>query len=399
LASASIFAFAGAAAADHVSSDDLVTETGGIKLTGDAEIGYNDDIEDGFYGEGNLGITALSALNNNLLAALTFGIDLEDFGDDDFGGGDFGNSGSSTISLTDMSGLSGVHFGDTQYAAEKHWESIDLLGSDEFSEQDEEVVLRGDYYTDNWGASLSYNVADADGDGADDVDQLSLGASGTFDRFNFRFGYQEESDAFVQPVGASDIDGDGPLPPVANDDPDEEDTSVAGLYDTDEDDDFTVDEIIAVGGSTTLFGLDVLAGYANDTTINDESLGFGARFPFGPVTLGAYYIFEFDDDIDGDGNGEDDSWRVDAAYVTDRVDAIVFYESDKGDEDLGVEVDYSVNEDLLIRAGYIDSTEGYIGADYDLGNGAGLRVSYADQDEEGRPEYKQGTTVAMTFNF
>jgi opacity protein-like surface antigen len=62
LASASLVAFAGVAAADHINED----TQDGVGLTGSAQIGYNDEIENGFFVEGDLGFTLARELNNGL---------------------------------------------------------------------------------------------------------------------------------------------------------------------------------------------------------------------------------------------------------------------------------------------------------------------------------------------
>ncbi|WP_333715095.1 porin, partial [Yoonia sp.] len=60
LTTTALIALAGAAYADGHA---------GVAWSGDAEIGYNDDIEDGFYWDSNLDVTMTAALDNGLTAS------------------------------------------------------------------------------------------------------------------------------------------------------------------------------------------------------------------------------------------------------------------------------------------------------------------------------------------
>jgi hypothetical protein len=144
---------------------------------------------------------------------VTFNLGFEDDDDEDgdsiFGGDDDLCAGDFVISLTDRSGSNGVHFGDTSFAAERHWfGTTDASGlsipdayagamaADDFSEQDGETVLRGDTSFGGFNTSLSYIVADAEGDAPeDDIEQLSIGTSGVIGGFTFNAAYQEESES------------------------------------------------------------------------------------------------------------------------------------------------------------------------------------------------------------
>jgi predicted porin len=393
LATASILAFAGAAAAD-------------VTFGGDAVLGYNlddeDDIEDGYDGdqgfffEANLGVTLTQQLNNGLTAGGTFALNLADDDDDDgdaFDGGNVSVDNDFVLFITAENG--GLFFGDTKFAAETHWNAAGNMLADDFSEQDAEIVLRADGSFNNIDGSVSYVIADAENDRPeDDVDQLSLGASATFGAFNVALAYQEESEA------------------------DEE--AIDGEYSYS--DDFDPDEVFGVSFGTTFSGADVRVGYARNNTDEDTSIGVEVAYPFGPVTLGAYYVLENDDASDepGDDGNEDlkNSFGVSADYASGPFTVSAFYEveddgnttddpddegededDDENDSDFGVEGAFDAGNGLVVRAGYIDSTEGYVGLEYDLGGGAQFLISYADEDEEGDPEYEEGITAQVSLDF
>ena len=180
--------------------------------------------------------------------------------------------------------------------------------------------------------------------------------------------------------------------------------------------DFSLSRVFGVSAGSTFSGADFNVAYANDMTLNDTSLGVEASYPFGPVTVGAYYVIENNDSSDFDAGNPDleNAFGLTADYESGPLTVSAFYEindddgnetdddgetDDENDSDFGVEAVYAVDETLTIKAGYIDSTEGYVGAEYDLGNGAELIFSYAEQDEEGDPEYEEGITVALNLAF
>jgi hypothetical protein len=401
LATASILAFATAAAADHIDEN----TPDGVSLGGTGEFDYNDEIEDGFYSEGDVGFVLARELNNGLVAAITFGIGFEDGDENDFGEDDFSVGDDFVLSLTDRSGENGLHFGDTSYAAERRWVAAGDMAADGFSEQSDETVLRGDGQFGGIGASVSYNIADSDGDTPDagvdsdnDIDQLSLGMTGTFGAFNVSAAYQEESDALER----------APVDDDPNTDVDEfnEDNSEEGIYDSDSDDDFNTDEIFAISAGTTFGGADVRVGYAMNMGTDDEedtsSLGFEVGYPVGPVTLGAYYVLESgddDEDTAADESDVEDSYGVSATYASGNIAATVFHENDQGEDETGFEATYDLGNGLRINGGLSTEDENFIAAIYDLGDDASLLASYAEVDEAGEAEYKEGTTVALSFRF
>jgi hypothetical protein len=400
LATASILAFAGAAAAD-------------VTFGGDAKLGFNIDngdeprdtytdeagnelAKEGFFWEANLGVTLSQELNNGLTAAASFTLNIADNDD----GSDVDVDNDFLLSLTAETG--GLFLGDTAFAAESHWDSAGNMQADDFSEQDGEVVLRGDFAFSGVEASVSGILADDDNvNPNDDLDQLSVGAEAAVGRFTMSMGYQEESEV----LDAGYVSDD------------------AGGYDPFSNDDFDASEVFGISVGTTFGGADVQLAYATNQTLNDDSLGFEVSYPFGPVTLGAYYVLENDDesDIIGDLGNEDleNSFGVSADYASGPLTVSAFYEFDDDgnqvddvdsgldnngddqdeDDDYGIEVGYDVGNGLELYAGLVDETGNYVGAEYDLGNGAELIASYADQDEENAREYEAGTTLQVVFEF
>ncbi|MGR3485310.1 MAG: porin [Paracoccaceae bacterium] len=356
LASASIIGFAGVAAAD-------------VTFGGSATLGFNDtdqaaatgDVVDqdntGFYFDSDLNVTFSAELDGGLTAGATFSIDLND---DDNDVGNLSNVLEDTGYVLFLeSGNSGMYFGDTLYAAETHWSAVGDMEQDGFSEADGETVLRADANVFGFDASVSYYVNDENA--GDDLEQLSLGASGTLGNFTMSLAYQEET---TSPVPSSP------------------------------------DEIFGISVGTAFAGADVSVGYVTNNTTDENSTGIRVSYPLGPVTATAYYV----DESNGDAN-----IGVNLAYAAGDVAVAVDYQDDQGTELLGIEGSFAY-QGAQIFAGYLteDNVEDkfYIGAEYDLGGGASVLFSYADADDEaagdddvGAQGYQVGTTIQVSFEF
>jgi hypothetical protein len=379
LASASVFAFAGAAAAE-------------VSFSGTAALGYNDDTtgdNDGFYWDGNVAVDLSQELDNGLTAGATFDFDFADADQNDQGDANLGealSAGGYTLFIeSDMASLT---FGDTTFAAENNWVSAGDMENDPFSEADGEAALRGDVTYGNIEGSISYVIANNNDtyNASEDLNQLSLGASADFGGVNVVMAYQAESDE------AGGFYSNGVAPNGDNGD-------------------FTDNEVFGLSVGTTFAGADVRVAYASDQTADEDSIGIEGSYPIGPVTATAYYVAE---------SLGDDGFGISAEYADGPISATVFYDHVQDDADpaaddlVGVEGSYDVGNGLMIMAGYLtadidatadDNNRFYVAGDYDLGGGGSLLVSYAedddnfDGDEIGDPEYQRGTTVEVSFDF
>jgi hypothetical protein len=350
LASASVFAFAGAAAAE-------------ISFTGEAELGYNDDGaqgNDGFYHDLDFTIVAEQALDNGLTAGAS--LDISNLSDG-------GSIDASDYTLYVESDMAALRFGDLDPVAEDNWGGVDGSAAENFNDQDThfnagfDAILVGEVSYGGIDGMISYGV-DTNGGlnaGLDELDGLQLYVTGDFGNVSAEMAYQEA--------------------PVASD-----------------------PEVIALGASTTFGGADVGAAFVNSSSTNaasdEQSIGVDVSYPVGPVTAGAYFTSNRDDP---------DAYGFSVDYSEGPVAVNAFYDNDVDDtaEDYGIEGSYDVGNGLMIMAGLVDSFDDrYIAGEYDLGNGAALLISHADDsdnddtsDEIGDPEYQEGTTVEVSFEF
>jgi len=324
LASTAIVAFAGAAAADGHA---------GITFSGSASLGYNDtvatgggDNEFGLYSDLDITANFSAELDNGLTVGASYNLDNL-----------VSNPGSNNgldyeLSLT--SETAGLYYGDTAFAAETHWASAGDMTGDGFSEADGETALRGDVTFGGVSASISYADRDANGLGSPtgDLEQLSIGASADFGNINVTMGYQE--------AAVTVFTGNG---------------------------DFNQNEVFGISAGTTFGGADVRLAYAESAGV--DSLGLSVSYPFGPVTVDASFA----------ANSDGDRWNIAATYADGPIS--VKLDTDENSS-WGLEGSYDVGNGLTVFAGLDDAGDDiYVGGEYDLGGGASLLVSYADDSD------------------
>ena len=367
LTSTALVAFAGAAAADGHA-------TPGITFSGEAELGYTSDdgvndpaLNEGFFWDASVDVTMTAALDNGLVATATFGFNVAENSL-----GDTVTTGDYVLSLAgDNASLS---FGDLDPVAEDRFGDVDGGTTRGFFDQDAhfdvvgfESMLVGEATVAGFTAAASWGVDSGDGlllAETDDIDAMQLHVAGTVSIVDLELAYQQEFGGF--------------------------------------------DAVFGVAASATFAGADITVSYVDD---NDESsTGISVAYPFGPVTVAAYYSVN---DV------AEDNYGLDLDYAANGIAVNVFVDVDGGEAgaddvtEYGIEGSYDVGNGLTVFAGYItdDAVENdlvYAAAEYDLGGGAELLFSYADDgdetanltdDEVGDPEYNEGLTVSVSFEF
>jgi hypothetical protein len=410
LATASILAFAGAAAAQDAANPN-------IRFGGDASFGFNDSHDDpeesGFFYEANLAVTFSSTLSNGLVATSTFTIPIADSNinnglqiDSDFKLGlDLGDQG-------------GIFLGDYVFAAESHFTSFPTMQSADFSEQDAEVTLRADSNFAFANVSISYVIADPQADIPDPIvdasdpndtqsylDQLSIGADGTIGGFTYEFGYQEASDIILR---GDDLDlPDDPTTPDVDESQIDESAMVDGVFDTDNSD-FNVDEQVGIAVGTAFAGADVLLGFGRNLDAETSSYGVSVSYPFGPVKIGASYVVEPDAEVFAGADNtdpQDYSYALTADYDSGPIVVSASFGQEIGEEEYDIKIGYRVSEITTVQLGYNDDDGGFAAVRQAIGNGAYVEASYAESDDAGFDndefvgDIKEGNTVRIGFEF
>lgn len=350
LASASIFAFAGVASAE-------------VTFGGDATLGYNQDVEGGFFYGADLVVTMTQALDNGLSVSATGDINFADDDGDTTRGSDQLNTSYVLTLSSDMATLS---FGDVDPVGDAIWSGVDGSAVAGFNDGDAhfdavgyDAILRGDVMYSGINAYASFGV-DTNGDATtgDDFGAMQLAAEGSFGNFGFIAAYAEELTGAV-----------------------------------------ATPEIIAVAATASFIGADIKLAFETDGT--ETSYGIGASYPVGPVTLGGYFTAN---DI------ADDSFGVSADYASGPIAVSAAYDSDTGTDSVELDASYEIGNGITALAGVgsdltNETVYYYVAGEVDLGGGASFLLSFADDesavanDEIGGPEYNQGLTAALSFSF
>ena len=371
LASASIVAFAGAAAAE-------------VNFAGDAKLGYNDDVEDGFYWDAGLTAKLSQDLDNGLTVAASLDIDLTRDN-----AGSLGNVTTSDWVVTLSNADGSLSFGDVATAASTFAFVGDMdAGINDHTE---------DYTTTLAGAA----AATANNDG--------LLAKYSFGDFSIAASTQINDEGATGEDGATQVAAAATLGGI----------NVGILSVSDEAagvvSDAAINDALLVSLGGTFAGVDVTVNAGNVNNV--DRMGVAVSYAVGDYTLGASLS-------DDDGNAEvTTSYSV--AYAAGAVTAKGYYTDNRGgvngDNEWSVAVAYDMGNGLVINAGIIDGeTAGagtdddqynYIAADYSLGGGASFLVSYADANNDatansndidttlGGYELKSGLTAQLKLAF
>ena len=372
LSSAAVFAFAGAAAAD-------------VTWSGAATLGYNDEIEGGLYVDSDIDVNLSTELNNGWTAAAHFGFELVDGGGATANNGNYSVDNNFSVSLSNE--MFAVTYGDTAFAAEKHWSGVTNMNEDGFSEADGETALRVDAMlggidlslsgvldnnrtvtnTDTVTTTITTTTAVA---GTGDLHQLAFGATADLGGVTITAAYQEA-------WGGAD-DGQ-----VATFQPNKAFNNG----------DFNQNDVMGISVAGSLGGADLKLAYADEA--GENSTGISIAYPVGAVTVGAFYVVE---------SAINDSYGLSVDYADGPLTVGVWFH-DGGDEDAGINVSYDVGNGLMVYAGYSDDDGAYIAGEYDLGGGASFLASYGDDtnnptnDEIGPQEYLTGVNLSVSLKF
>ncbi|SFS20172.1 porin [Yoonia litorea] len=358
LTTTAIVAFAGAAAADGHA---------GISFSGSATLGYNTSDEgpagdnDGFYGDMELDVSMVAALDNGITVTATADVDDLDVED----------AGYNGVTLEIASEMASLTFGDTNSSADTHWSGVDGDSVGDFRGTTEhldnfDAVLRGEATFGGVTGSVSYGVNTQSGD--DSLNALQVAAVADVAGFTVIGAYEEAIDETVE--------------------------------------DFAEQFGVSVSGAVA--GFDVTAAYLSQDFDDTTSLGVSVSAPFGPVTVGGYYSMNESDNA----ARALDQYGLDVSYVDGpiSVSAEIDMVEDADDAGWSVDANYDTGLGAIIHAGVNNSVlddelDYYVAGTYDLGGGATLLVSYAidedgsEGDEIGEDELQNGTTVEVSFSF
>ncbi|MEM5469717.1 porin [Celeribacter marinus] len=337
LSSVAIVAFAGAAAAE-------------VSFSGDVTLGYNNDVEDGFYADAGLDVAFSAELNNGWTAGGTVGADMDDL-----------TNGTAITVNTDFtayveSDMGGLYFGEYTSAVDQLVSSPEGLtdgmsdyDDDDIGDNGEQLVLKTKFGAVEAAVS-AYVLSTGKTDGT------TVAVKGSFGTMNFSLGH-DAGDAIVSADAATNLN---------------------------------------VG--TTFGGADVTVGFAS--VGDDTNYGIEVGYPVGPVALSVWYATGDQASVMG----------LKGVYADGPVSVTAKAEKVEGaDTTFNLEGTYDMGNGLMIGAGTVDGEGEYLAGKYDLGGGASFLASYANATTpagtdigdayDGTFELKDGVTLAVSLSF
>jgi hypothetical protein len=360
LTSTALVAFAGAAAAD-------------VSLSGSATFSYNDLT--GFDEDITITATGSQALDNGFTASASLSLDY-DSGVAAVTGGDVSvSSDSSSITYyidQDATGaaLIGEHLDEMGGVA-------NIFGNVDDDPIDEDTAIMASFTF--GGTTVSASV--------DTANDYQLGVDADLGGTSIAVGFDGQTGGefgVLLSGGASSVDYD-----IA----------------------FASDDSYAINAATSAGGADLTLNFGSVAGA-DATWEIGASMPLGDATVGVTFdeASAWEVSLGTSMEGVDlgltfdsaNAWEIEAGVSQGDLTANIMFNSA---DDVELTAAYAMGNGLTAYVGYFDGSNvvTYVGAEYDLGNGASVVVSNASsddaEDEELGQEYVEGTTVSVSFSF
>ena len=352
LASASVLAFAGAAAAE-------------VEFGGSAEFSYNSN--DGFASEAELTIEASQALDNGFTAAIDATVDLV---------AGTGELGSASIT-SDTAGITYFFQADGTEAAYIGDELNKMSVVADIFEDEDDITEAAQIEVFGTIAGTTVTVT------MDSADALELGVETEVAGATVALGYDDATGAFG--VLASDL-------------------ALGAL---------TADIAVASDGTDTFYGINTsttLGGADLSLDFGDAGWEIGVDYAISDaISVGFTYddaeAWEVTADYAANGLSlgasfdSDDAWEITAGY---EMDALAVDASIDSDDAWTIDGSYDLGNGVDVIAGLGSDDQVYVAATYDLGSGAEIMLSYAEidgTDDDADEDLLAGTTVLVSFEF
>lgn len=352
LASASVLAFAGAAAAE-------------VEFGGSAEFSYNSNA--GFASEAELTIDASQALDNGFTAAASATVDLV-----------AGTFAMDTASITsDTAGITYFFGQDGQEAAYIGDELNKMSAVAEVLDDEDNITEAAEIEVFGTIAGTTVTVT------MDSADALELGVETEVAGATVALGYEDATGAFG--ILASDL-------------------ALGAL---------TADIAVASDGTDTFYGINTsttLGGADLSFDIGDAGWEIGVDYAISDaISVGFTYddaeAWEVTADYAANGLSlgasfdSTDAWEITAGY---EMDALAVDASFDSADAWTIDGSYDLGNGVDVIAGLGSDDQVYVAATYDLGSGAEIMLSYAEiagTDDDADEDLLAGTTVLVSFEF
>jgi hypothetical protein len=321
--------------------------SGNFGISGSTDVGYNDDIKGGIFQETNIDIKASKDAGNGYEIGGHVRLNL-----DWFEGATEVDSGVDEVEFKNI-------YVDTPIGKLEFADSFDGTGASDSYYADregmDEDMTNGDGHAGiKWSGDVgdfgyAIDLGNTSANSATNTgDHYTVGLGGSFGDFKVGLGYENESHEGAGSVIGVSLDGE-------------------------------------FGG----FGV----GLSHIDTDVDTSTGIELSGEFGGVDATVYYAIN-------DAGGDQYGLLLDYANGPLGVGLDIHAGDDAADENVEIDVSYEVNSDVTVYAGYDDASEaGYAGAEIGVADGIKATISFAEADEIGGPEFKDGTSLFLTLTY
>lgn len=324
-------------------------QTTAFNISGSSVVGYNDDIEGGLFLENDVDLKVNHAVGPGYNVEATFGIDMEVSETSGAASNLDENFKFEGASLSTPAGtLSWDDDMDGATAADEFYNDRDGMAVD-IPDADGDSGIKWVGTVGDFGYAISTGDSDAAAEGDGDLPtNFTVGAGGSFGDVTVGMGY-------AQGAGA------------------DEDT-------------------LGVSADLTLGDFDIGLSFADAA---NSSIGLTAGATFGDIDAGVYFASN---------DGADDEYGISLGFGSGPFSVDVEFNSGDGavDDNFVIAVEYEVNSDVTLYAGMDDSEADdglWAGAVVGITDNITATISYADFDEAGGPEFKDGTSAYLTIKY
>ena len=315
--------------------------SGNFGISGSTDVGYNDDIEGGIFQETNVDIKASKDAGNGYTISGHARLNLDWYE----GTGESTNVEFKNIAVdTPVGKLEYADSFDGTGASDSFYKDRDGMAED-MSNGDGHAGLKwsGDF------GEFGYAIDAGNLDGSSTVnagDHFTLGAGGSFGAATVGLGFENNSH-----------EGDGTV------------TGVSADFD--------------------LGGFDVGASYI--TSDVETSIGVAASTEItAGLTVGAYYATN---------DNAGDAYGVTLDYTMDALTVAVDWDDNGTTTNTEIDVSYDMGNGVVGYVGWDEADGAYVGAEVDVADGIKATIAYAEANEIGGPEFKDGTSAYLSLTY
>lgn len=330
--------------------------SGNFGISGSTDVGYNDDIEGGIFQETNVDIKASKDAGNGFMVGGHVRLNFDWYQADPSTVNSAGNTKGESTSVELKSVYVETPVGKLEYAdsfdgtgaSDSFYKDRDGMAAD-MSNSDGHAGLKWSGDAGPIGYAIDLQNIDNDSTFSAE-DQYTIGAGGTFGAVTVGFGW--ENNAHDQAAGGN---------------------------------------VLGVSADFSAGIVDAGISYIDTDTETSTGIAVSAEVVSG-VTVGAYYAMN---------DTADDKYGVTFDYENGPFTLAIDYDDGNGATVSNYEIDvsYAVNDMITLYVGTDEADGSYGGVEFAVADGITATIAYAEADEIGGPEFKDGTTAMLSLTY